>query len=399
MTATKARLTQLEPARVDISHVRSLCVLPFSGPSEHGAAAQSAIAARLQDSGVLQLVDVVELQALTLAPLGAADRTAALEAARRRGVDTILVGQVRLQEEGSTSLGPVNFRIGEPALASAIAFEVIDVRSGQTLVRELVRKSFEPDGSGQTISSSVRDKIFRRLTAEAADEVAYALAPHSREIEVTLAAPGMIGAGAGTARIGNQLAHDGDWSAAMAAWNQALEENPEHPTACYNLGLAYEAQGDYEKARELYTSASERQDKELYRQAIERTKKASFQRQLAWNQIEAFRRSPGTYAPAPPATARQREFQGDAGYAHHSYPDTQAPGVPVAGYAIYGPYTASPALAPDGAAPHRVTGWSAPVGAAPGYDGAVGPPRPWPTDAVPAYQTASPYPAPPANDR
>ena len=75
-------------------------------------------------------------------------------------------------------------------------------------------------------------------------------------------------------RRGVDLARDGQWDEAVKVWQGILADNPEHPSALYNVGLAYERLGgreNLERAGHYYTRAVKLGDGPHYREALTRT--------------------------------------------------------------------------------------------------------------------------------
>lgn len=55
---------------------------------------------------------------------------------------------------------------------------------------------------------------------------------------------------------GVYLAQHGQWDRAMTKWQNAVDANPDNPTAHYDLGVGYETQGNYLAALKEYRTAS-----------------------------------------------------------------------------------------------------------------------------------------------
>jgi Tfp pilus assembly protein PilF len=79
--------------------------------------------------------------------------------------------------------------------------------------------------------------------------------------------------------FGIQVAQRGLWREAIYRWEQATKIDPSYPAAFNNLAVAYEQEGDFEKARKAYERALEldpenqliRQNYELFREINDRT--------------------------------------------------------------------------------------------------------------------------------
>jgi tetratricopeptide (TPR) repeat protein len=69
--------------------------------------------------------------------------------------------------------------------------------------------------------------------------------------------------------LGNLSAGDKQWGQAIALYSQAIQADPDLADAHYRLGVAYERDGDQDKAREqfqLHDAIASRQAEEIQRQ-------------------------------------------------------------------------------------------------------------------------------------
>lgn len=116
------------------------------------------------------------------------------------------------------------------------------------------------------------DKTIERLVRDLAGRLALELAPAAIKVQYVLdSGEGLFGEA--DLRQGIKLAQAGQWDRAVKVWNQALKEDPGHPSPYYNLGVAYERLGglaNLEKARDMYAKAARKGDRRLYREALTR---------------------------------------------------------------------------------------------------------------------------------
>ena len=105
------------------------------------------------------------------------------------------------------------------------------------------------------------------------------------------ASVGPVYAGGGDARsearaqvdFGIDVAQRGLWREAIYRWEQAVEIDPTYAAAFNNLGVAYEHEGDFEKAAQAYKkalalepeNAQIRQNYELFREINDRRSTAT----------------------------------------------------------------------------------------------------------------------------
>lgn len=59
----------------------------------------------------------------------------------------------------------------------------------------------------------------------------------------------------GQLKVGSESARAGLWREAMFRFNRAVEIDPNNAMAYNNLGVAYESNGEFDKAREAYLNA------------------------------------------------------------------------------------------------------------------------------------------------
>ena len=73
---------------------------------------------------------------------------------------------------------------------------------------------------------------------------------------------------------GAVYARQNQWDKALVCWKQTEEKNPDNAKVFYNLGLAFEAQGNYKMAEINYVKASLLDiENKLYTKAIENIQK------------------------------------------------------------------------------------------------------------------------------
>jgi tetratricopeptide (TPR) repeat protein len=286
--ATTATITTLKPAAADVSDVRRLAVLYCAGPEDSGQIAHSAIVSKLTENGYYSLASPSELTRYAPAPLyneaGQANMLVAIEAARRMQLDAILAARVKYRREGGIDVGGGTIQFGDPIVTATVDFELADVRTGRVLCRDRSTASYQGELTDDRTGPTSERKVLAKLAREAARKVVDQIAPHHASLDVQLAAPA-FGRGAGEVRDGNKLARDGNWAGAIERWQQALDENPESDAAMFNLGLAYEALGSFERARQLYSAAINQADDQLYQEALERVERSSREHQLALAQL------------------------------------------------------------------------------------------------------------------
>ncbi len=281
--AQHATFVQHRPARVTVP-IRRLAMLELEAPRSEGQNATAALWQHLEQSGRFELVSTNELQLAAPSPLvdpdGAANRQVAVEAGRRLQVDALLIAGVRFLETDGTIYGSKSLRIGDPEVVAALQYELVDVRSGQTLDRDTVKSETY---QGELERRTEESRILSRLARSSGGLAARVLVPFEEEVDVSLA-HAAFGPGATDVRKGMELAKDGKWVEARQTWSRVVQSHPDNAAAAYNLAIAHEALGEFTLARQALGQALDKDDKQLYREAFARVVRADAERRSAFEQ-------------------------------------------------------------------------------------------------------------------
>ena len=328
--APKAKMMVLRPAELDVAGIGRIAVVDFQGQEGTGQIARSAVLAQLAENRHYTLVDQTELARIQPAAFtqGLPDEAAAIAAARSAGVDAVLTGQVvsysaedTVQQDHHISIAGAGgastkgdkaggFGIGLDTntlhsrdASVSLAFKLIDARTGEIRDARQVSHSYEGrvvNGEGEMPG---RERILSELLGKCSRDVVAAIAPHHERAQVVLARQ-YWGNGLNALRLGNALAKTGDWTAAEAAWKEALKNNPQNHAAHHNLALACEARGDFDAALTHLDHAMDHFAATLYHQTHERLVAERRDHQAAHSQIAARPRMlppANSLAPAMPA--------------------------------------------------------------------------------------------------
>lgn len=110
------------------------------------------------------------------------------------------------------------------------------------------------------------DALFDKAMSKMGNELRILIAPHDVVRSVKLRTKDK-GVSEGLKR-GADYAESGGWDMAIEEWEQALQEKPDSAPAHYNLGVAREAMGQLEQAREHYKKAARIDPDKLYVGAV-----------------------------------------------------------------------------------------------------------------------------------
>jgi tetratricopeptide (TPR) repeat protein len=162
-----------------------------------------------------------------------------------------------------------------------INFRVVDVETGKLLAVHSDMKSYNSgkvvEGSYQTLKPE--GEILTELSRSICRRFVQLIAPYyiteHRAIEP----------GKGNIQIGKKYAEAGLWPEALETWKQSIISLPQEPAAFYNLGLAYEIQGDLDQAEKYYKTAVAMKQKRLYLDAINRVRQARIENEKLKDQL------------------------------------------------------------------------------------------------------------------
>jgi tetratricopeptide (TPR) repeat protein len=129
------------------------------------------------------------------------------------------------------------------------------------------------------------DALLDAAMSNMGDELRIRIAPHDVVREAKLRTKDKDKGVSERLKRGAAYAKSGGWDMAIEEWEQAAQQNPNSAPAHYNLGVAREAEGQLEQAREHYKQAAKIDPDKLYVGAVvvinERLKMADeLQRQM-----------------------------------------------------------------------------------------------------------------------
>ena len=291
-TAT-APITVFRPAEFDTSGVRTITVLDFDGPDGSGKIARSELTAQLWSNKHFEIVDQSQLTRVAVAGYvaghGPPDVSAALEAARRVGIDAILTGQVisygvvddvhrsqrfefvnasaeakkKQKKQHALGIGFENNETVNREAAVSLGFRLIDVKTGRTIAADTTSHNFTGQVTADAGLLPGREALLTELLGRCVRDTLQRLAPHRQTIKVRLASPA-FGTGSKDVRRGNSMAKRSRWPLAMDYWQSVLNSNPDNHAALHNLAIGHEAQHNYPRSLDLLDQALRLDSDDLY---------------------------------------------------------------------------------------------------------------------------------------
>ncbi|MCA9248330.1 MAG: hypothetical protein KDA42_14485 [Planctomycetales bacterium] len=270
-----ATLQVWRPPHIAIDDFHRVAVLPLAGPAEIARPVRQTLCSNMQVDGLYQFIEDENETGIPgndlYEPGPNVNRIAAVKHGQRLGADVVLAGWVAIEPSSSGESFVSSTFLSQPKQSVVLQVQMIDARSGALRLTEQVAAEISTplaSGSEAEVRSSLVAAI-ESLAREASD----LLRPHLDEVEVPLAS-NPIGTAARQIVQGNELARRGQWHAAKALWQVALADDPENHAALYNVGLAYEAMGEYGLAEQHFLHAKRISAQSAYDLAIERCRAA-----------------------------------------------------------------------------------------------------------------------------
>jgi len=308
----------LKPAEIHLPGVRTVAIVDFQGPDRSGTQIATLLQSYVLDTEHFDILERDKLRRImeeqNLAMAGIVDEATAVQVGRLLGVDALIFGEVstyevepdkrlirKVKEKRKTGRYEIvqekNEETGEVQKVRkeiieevwvekpywvrkgtvGINFRVVDVETGRLLAAYSDSRSYDSQnernslfGGSSTSQENLKPhgEILSSLSKTLCQAFARKIAPHhiteNRYIE---SGPGQIAEGAKFARAGL-------WPEAMETWKAAVLENPEMPAVYYDLGLAYEMEGDFDTAEYYFKKAIEIKSTNRYLQALARIRKA-----------------------------------------------------------------------------------------------------------------------------
>lgn len=280
-----------QPAAFDVAGMHRIAVVDFRG--DHGPEVAAALKDRISNNRFYALVDQSDMAP----PVHAACALTASDdqwlcCARERGVDGVIIGEVReyrcddrVVAGGDASGGPEDEAPAEHDRARwqaglrrpeqihrdavvTVAFRLVDAQTGEVRAAREASHRFHGEESAAADLPS-RSEVLAGLTRQCLDEFVEMLAPHQVSGELPLACTRWFCRTRQEVRTGNRHALSGDWDAARDAWQAALDQNADCDAALYNLALDAARRHLYGEAEDLAMRAIRVRHTDRYAQGLE----------------------------------------------------------------------------------------------------------------------------------
>lgn len=331
-TTPAVRFVVRQPAEIDVAGINRIAVVGFSGLS--GEDITATIADRVLRDGFYTVVDLgssppVE-QASAEESATPGEKAAMLAAARQRGIDGVIVGEVISYDCSDQVLSNTKLEFGSGVAGGSggrpprgdlgigyeqreslvreanvtMAFRLIDTTTGEVRAAKRTSRSFRREMVNEQGRMPAQDEMLGHLLNGCIDEFCSAIAPHDVEQTVLLARASPLQRGAWLVSRGIEKAKQDRWDEAELLWRQASESSPANHAALYNVGIAAEARRDYAQAEEHIRRAIALERRRLYEVGLERVQREHAGLVLADQQNELRFRKVQTAHGVPAPTAR-----------------------------------------------------------------------------------------------
>lgn len=317
----KVYVNVTKPAQYNVSDVKRLAVLDFNGPARAGANIATQFTNRLWKTQYFKIMERRELQKIldehALQMSGIINDSTAVEFGKILGVDALIVGDIVSYEvQDKRGKEKVKEKVWkgdyETDAKGNVVFE--KTKFGQTkkkkYVEELVDKEYiQRSGNvsisfrmvsvetgeiraGDTKSSTYSKKFFpdkdqlptpesilNNLSEAVIEQFIPLITPYTVTVSKTFEEDN------DAVDLGIEYAQKNLWDRAMKIWQDELASNPRNNAALYNMGLAYEVMGDFDKAEDYYNKALDIEPKDLYMEAVSNIRRRRIEQQNLEKQL------------------------------------------------------------------------------------------------------------------
>jgi hypothetical protein len=302
----KTTIQMTRPAEVDVGGINRIAIMDFRGGGNSGASAASVFTSKLFETGFYTIVERTELQkileehALTMS--GVVDVELAVQAGNVLGVQGVIVGDViayrcddrrgkekvkqqvwtgeyQKDKDGNyiyekTLFGRrkkkvyreefVDVEVIDREANVALSFRLIDVETARIIATRQASHSYSKRVRSGEKPLPPKNEILTNLGIRCVNEFVRVLAPYKVSIQTQFAK------GNGDVNKGIEFAKNELWDKAEEIWQAEVEKDSKNHAAWYNLGLAFEVQGDYLQAQDAYDKALSLKSTKLYISGLKR---------------------------------------------------------------------------------------------------------------------------------
>jgi curli biogenesis system outer membrane secretion channel CsgG len=318
----KVLLNVTKPAQYDVSDLKRIAVVDFKGPRHVGSTVGQKFQERLWKTQFFSILERQELKQIldehALQMSGIVNDSTAVEFGKILGVDGIVFGDVftytvkdvrgteKIKEkvwtgeyETDKSGKVITEKVGgkkqkkkkykeemvsrktiQRNISVGVNFRLVSIETGEIRATESRSRSFSKKYFPHKDKLPDKNQILNKLTDEILASFVPLLSPHQVSISKTFEEDN------DQVDLGIEMAQKNLWDKAMDIWQKEADTDPLNSAAVYNLGIAYEAYGDLDKAEEMYERALEIEPKDDYMDALSHIRKRQAEQQKLDKQLK-----------------------------------------------------------------------------------------------------------------
>jgi len=302
---TKSTMIEItKPAEYNVSDLKRIAVMDFSGPGNTGDIVAGKFTNQLWSTNYFALLERKELQKVleehALQMSGVVNDSTIVEFGKILGVDGIIVGSVdsyrsedkkgrekvkeqvwtgayEKDKEGNivyeqTAFGKQKKKIYREELVDkefiareasvSLSFRLVSIQTAEIRASGSQTESFSQKYFPAHDKIPPKEAILNDLTDRVLKKFIPTISPYKTKVSRTFEK------GNDAVNTGIEMAQNNLWDKATAMWETETQLNILNSAAFYNLGIAYEVNGDLDRAEQAYESALKIKTKDLYMKAL-----------------------------------------------------------------------------------------------------------------------------------
>ena len=302
---TKSTMIEItKPAEYNVSDLKRIAVMDFSGPGNTGDIVAGKFTNQLWSTNYFALLERKELQKVleehALQMSGVVNDSTIVEFGKILGVDGIIVGSVdsyrsedkkgrekvkeqvwtgayEKDKEGNivyeqTAFGKQKKKIYREELVDkefiareasvSLSFRLVSIQTAEIRASGSQTESFSQKYFPAQDKIPPKEAILNDLTDRVLKKFIPTISPYKTKVSRTFEK------GNDAVNTGIEMAQNNLWDKATAMWETETQLNILNSAAFYNLGIAYEVNGDLDRAEQAYESALKIKTKDLYMKAL-----------------------------------------------------------------------------------------------------------------------------------
>jgi len=302
---TKSTMIEItKPAEYNVSDLKRIAVMDFSGPGNTGDIVAGKFTNQLWSTNYFALLERKELQKVleehALQMSGVVNDSTIVEFGKILGVDGIIVGSVdsyrsedkkgrekvkeqvwtgayEKDKEGNivyeqTAFGKQKKKIYREELVDkefiareasvSLSFRLVSIQTAEIRASGSQTESFSQKYFPAHDKIPPKEAILNDLTDRVLKKFIPTISPYKTKVSRTFEK------GNDAVNTGIEMAQNNLWDKATAMWETETQLNILNSAAFYNLGIAYEVNGDLDRAELAYESALKIKTKDLYMKAL-----------------------------------------------------------------------------------------------------------------------------------